>query len=92
MKNRKDNMKNKKRKTQSPWNKAIDEIAAEPRFQDINDETKETHVYMFHNVKHNINLFVDAENGDHACELFDKCDFPNRREWKIFLELGSQPA
>ena len=54
MKKRKDNMKTKKRKAQSPWNKAIDEIAAEPRFQDINDETKETHVYMFHNVKHNV--------------------------------------
>jgi len=52
----------------------------------------ETHVYMFQNIKHNINLFVDAENGNHACELFDKCDFPNRTDWKIFVELGSQPA
>ena len=55
------------------------------------DVEKELHVYMFHNNKHNISLFVDAENGDHACELFDKCDFPKRTDWNIFVELGSQP-
>jgi len=79
------------KKKKSTWNKAIAKIADEPRFVQEQEE-KETHVYMFQNIKHNISLFVDAEDGDHACELFDKCDFPNRKEWKIFVELGSQPT
>tara|TARA_R100000426_G_scaffold20304_1_gene17488 strand:- start:50 stop:244 length:195 start_codon:yes stop_codon:yes gene_type:complete len=57
-----------------------------------NVEREELHVYMFQNIKHNISLFVDAKSGNHACELFDKCDFPNRTDWKIFVELGSQPT
>jgi len=56
------------------------------------EKEKETHVYMFTNINHDFDLYVNAENGDHACEIFDKCDFPNRKEWKIFVELGSQPA
>tara|TARA_E500000331_G_scaffold291772_1_gene288380 strand:- start:372 stop:572 length:201 start_codon:yes stop_codon:yes gene_type:complete len=52
----------------------------------------ESNVYMFKNMKWNISLYVDANNADHACELFDKLDFPKRTEWKIFVELGSQPA
>ena len=55
-------------------------------------EREELHVYMFQNIKHNISLFVDAKDGNHACELFDKCDFLNRTDWKIFVECGDQPA
>ena len=51
-----------------------------------------TTVYMFHNVRHNLHLFINAGNAEEAYEQFDKCEFLNRDEWKIFLEAGSQPA
>ena len=57
-----------------------------------NVEREELHVYMFQNIKHNISLYVLALIVNHACELFDKCDFPKRTDWNIFVELGSQPT
>ena len=52
----------------------------------------DTNVYMFHNIKHNIYLFTNCRNYDDAMETFDISGFENRKEWKIFLECGDQPA
>ena len=59
-------------------------------YKDVDREPNS--VYMFHNVRHNLHLFINAENAEEAYEHFDKCEFLNRDEWKIFLEAGSQPA
>ena len=47
---------------------------------------------MFHNIKNNTMLFLNAKNGDEAADVFDSCGFARRSDWKIFLELGSQPT
>ena len=49
-------------------------------------------VYMFHNIKNNTMLFLNAKNGDEAADVFDSCGFARRSDWRIFLELGSQPT
>ena len=64
----------------------------EPNFTDTARDEDAGNVYIYYNLKTKIMLFVDAENLDEACEKFDLCNFPNRAEWKIFLEVGSQPA
>ena len=40
----------------------------------------------------NINLFIDANGADQAMEKFDLCCFNHRNNWKIFMEIGYQPA
>jgi hypothetical protein len=37
-------------------------------------------------------LFVNCKDGDEAAAVFDSCGFARRSDWKIFLELGSQPT
>lgn len=49
-------------------------------------------VYMFHNIKHDLHLFVNAYQLNGAMEKFDLCNFSTRKDWKIFLETGQQPA
>ena len=49
-------------------------------------------ILYIQNVRHNLHLFINAENAEGAYEQFDKCNFVDRSEWKIFLEAGSQPA
>ncbi len=51
----------------------------------------DSRVYMFHNVIHDIYLFTNATHYADAMESFDLCNFKNRKEWRIFLECGSQP-
>ena len=75
---------NRKKKTMSKKKK-------ENEYKDVDRENKSL-VYMFHNVRHNLHLFINAENAEEAYEQFDKCNFVDRSEWKIFLEAGSQPA
>ena len=59
----------------------------------INTDTLENgNVYMFYNKAFNINLFIDANGADQAMEKFDLCCFNHRNNWKIFMELGCQPA
>ena len=60
-------------------------------YHDVDRENKPV-VYMFHNVRHNLHLFINAGNAEGAYEQFDKCNFVDRSEWKIFLETASQPA
>ena len=60
-------------------------------YKDVDREGKGT-VYMFHNTVLNIMLFVNCKDGDEAAAVFDSCGFARRSDWKIFLELGSQPT
>ena len=56
----------------------------------IEEETSS--VYVFYNVITKIMLFVDAFTADEAMHKFDVCNFSCRKHWKVFLELGQQPA
>ena len=47
---------------------------------------------MFHNIRYDIHLFTNADTFDQAMIQFDKCNFRNREDWKIFLECACQPA
>jgi hypothetical protein len=59
---------------------------------EIDTDTLENgNVYMFHNTKFNINLFVNANGFDQAMDKFDLCCFGIRSDWKIFMECGKQP-
>ena len=40
----------------------------------------------------NIDLFINALTAEDAMEQFDRCQFENRNQWKILVELGQQPA
>ena len=86
MKNRKDNMKPRKVKKIKNINKHITNM-----YKDVDRDNKGV-VYMFHNIRHNTMLFVNAEDGEEAAAIFDSCGFARRSDWKIFLELGSQPT
>jgi hypothetical protein len=56
------------------------------------DEERTNSVYMFHNIKNNIHLFINACDLEDAMFQFDLCNFSFRSDWKIFLETGQQPA
>ena len=60
-------------------------------YEDADRDNKGT-VYMFHNIKFNTMLFLNAKSGDEAADVFDSCGFARRSDWKIFLELGQQPT
>ena len=49
-------------------------------------------VYVFHNKKYGTNLYVNAWGADEAYQTFDDCEFTNRSEWIIMLELEQQPS
>lgn len=49
-------------------------------------------VYMFHNLKFNLHLFINAIDFDEAMNQFDMCQFKNRKYWKVFLQTGQQPT
>ena len=49
-------------------------------------------VYMFHNLKFNLHLFINAMDLNDAMNQFDMCQFENRKYWKVFLETGHQPS
>ena len=66
-------------------------VPNEPNFKQPRTED-EASVYIYYNLKTKVMLFVDGENLDDACNKFDLCGFPNRNEWKIFLEVAHQPA
>ena len=55
-------------------------------------EVKESNVYVFFNIVTRVMLFVDAFTYDDAMNKFDLCAFEFRKDWKVFLELDSQPA
>jgi len=55
-------------------------------------EVEKTSVYVFYNIITKVMLFVDAFHWDGAMEKFDLCAFQHRKDWKVFLECGHQPA
>ena len=56
------------------------------------EDKEKNSVYMFHNIRYDIHLFTNADTFDQAMIQFDKCNFRNREDWKIFLECACQPA
>ena len=59
----------------------------------INTDTLNNgNVYMFANIKYDLQLYVNANGADQAMEKFDLCCFNHREDWKIFMELGCQPS
>ena len=64
-------------------------ITLEPKID--TDTLENGNVYMFHNTKVNVNLFVNANGYDDAMNKFDLCMFGYRSDWKIFMECGQQP-
>ena len=59
-----------------------------PKYRNALDNS----VYVFHNQRFNIDLFINALTAEDAMEQFDRCQFENRKQWKILVELGQQPA
>ena len=55
-------------------------------------EVESTSVYVFYNTVTKVMLFVDAFHWNGAMEKFDLCAFEHRKDWKVFLECGHQPA
>ena len=53
---------------------------------------EKNHVYVFHNIRFDFNMYVNAIDAEQACYLFDACEFTNRDQWKIMLELSEQPT
>ena len=49
-------------------------------------------VYIFHNSKFGMDLFMNAQTAADAMEKFDRCAFENRNEWRISVELPNQPS
>ena len=56
------------------------------------DYDESNSVYMFHHQILDINLFTNADTFDQAMMKFDLCGFPDRDNWKIFLECANQPT
>tara|TARA_B100000427_G_scaffold286665_1_gene260787 strand:- start:329 stop:556 length:228 start_codon:yes stop_codon:yes gene_type:complete len=56
------------------------------------DDDESNNVYMFHHQKLDINLFTNADTFEQAMMKFDLCEFPDRDNWKIFLECAHQPT
>ena len=79
----------KKKKEIKAWNRDYEILDG---FVDINDENNPNSVYLFHNTKSGINLKVDADGANEAMRLFDLSNFENRNDWKIFVEIGTQPV
>jgi hypothetical protein len=55
-------------------------------------EAEDSSVYVFHNKKYGTNLFINAFGAEGAYDKFDECEFSNRSEWIIMLELANQPS
>jgi len=73
-----------------PKNKKVKQLEDSAPYD--NYHTNENRVYVFNNVLFNFNMYINADNADEACEKFDQCGFAHRSQWKIMVELGSQPA
>ena len=56
------------------------------------EEHEKNSVYMFYHQILDISLFTNADTFDQAMMKFDLCGFPDRDNWKIFLETACQPA
>ena len=82
----------KKKKKNKEWDEAIDNLENYEHEECGHSEDKKNSVYMFHNIKHDLHLFINADGYESAMMKFDLCNFIDRKDWKIFLECGHQPA
>jgi hypothetical protein len=55
----------KKKKKTKEWNEAIDDL------ENYEHEDKTNSVYMFHNIKHDLHLFINADGYESAMMKFD---------------------
>ena len=62
-----------------------------PKKKEHYHEENDDNLYMFNNRLLDISLYTYANGFDQAMIKFDLCNFPDRDNWKIFLECGSQP-
>ena len=56
------------------------------------EDKDENSVYLFYNTKFDIHLYTNADGFNQAMMKFDLCKFPDRDNWKIFLECAHQPT
>ena len=49
-------------------------------------------VYIFHNSRFGMDLFMNAQTAKDAMKQFDRCAFENRNEWRISVEIPQQPS
>ena len=70
----------------------MDELMYIDKYKILKPKAEHTSVYVFHNKKYGTNLFVNALGADGAYQAFDECEFTNRSEWIIMLELENQPS
>ena len=70
----------------------MDELMKKQKVVTLAPEAEHSSVYVFHNKKYGTNLFVNAWGADEAYKKFDECEFSNRSEWIIMLELANQPS
>ena len=71
-------------------NKKIKQLEKSAPHDDYHE--KDNRVYVFNNVLFNFNMYINAVNAEEAYEKFDMCGFTHRDQWKIMVELGSQPS
>ena len=60
--------------------------------KEVQEDGCENMVYIFHNSKFGMDLFMNAQTAADAMEQFDRCAFKNRNEWRISVELPNQPS
>jgi hypothetical protein len=65
----------------------MDQLMKKQKVLTFKPKAEHTSVYVFHNKKYGTNLFVNALGADGAYQAFDECEFTNRSEWIIMLEL-----
>ena len=65
-----------------------------PKKQEVyrGDDDEKNSVYMFHNEKYDMQFFTHADGWNQAMMKFDLADFPNRDDWKIYVQCGDQPT
>ena len=56
------------------------------------EEHEKNSVYMFYNTRYDVHLYTNADAFDQAMMKFDLCGFPDRNNWKIFVETACQPS
>ena len=56
------------------------------------EEHEKNSIYMFYNTRYDVHLYTNADGFDQAMMKFDLCGFPDRDNWKIFLECANQPT
>ena len=53
---------------------------------------RNSNLFIFHNARFGIDLFVNAVGAKDAMQKFDDCQFETKDNWKIMMELPSKPS